>query len=140
MFRQIFPLRSELRKDKIATCLRLPPAFFFLSPPTFWEARDQPEPGSFFPWMKDPGNEVDVAKSFASKQSLLRRMQFLPRKQMENVYTKVISPSVSNGPVVWGSCYKTHFSNLEILNTRAGRIVYGVLCCRSFNVNMMGLS
>ena len=37
---------------------------FFLSPPTFWEAHDQPEPRSFFPrslWgggMKDPANEV----------------------------------------------------------------------------------
>ena len=28
--------------DKIAFWLRLPPA------PSFWEARDQPEPGSFF--------------------------------------------------------------------------------------------
>ena len=46
-------------KDKIATCLLLPPALF-LSSPTFWEARDQPEPGSFFPRMKDPGNEVAV--------------------------------------------------------------------------------
>ena len=25
---------------------------------SFLEARDQPEPGSFFPRMKDPGNEV----------------------------------------------------------------------------------
>ena len=24
------------------------PLIVFLSPPTFWEARDQPEPGSFF--------------------------------------------------------------------------------------------
>ena len=54
IFRKIFPFH---RKDKIATCLLLPPAVF-LSPPTFWEARDQPEPGSFFPRMKDPGNEV----------------------------------------------------------------------------------
>ena len=59
IFRQICPFHSELRKDKIATCLPLPPAFF-LSPPTFWEARDQPEPGSFFPRMKDPGNEVGM--------------------------------------------------------------------------------
>ena len=57
IFRKIFPFHSELRKDKIATCSLLPPAVF-LSPPTFWEARDQPEPGSFFPRMKDPGNEV----------------------------------------------------------------------------------
>ena len=57
IFRQIFPFHSKLRKDKIATWLRLPPAVF-LSPPAFWEARDQAEPGSFFPRMKDPGKEV----------------------------------------------------------------------------------
>ena len=57
IFRQTFPFHSELRKAKIATCLPLPFAVF-LSPLTFWEARDQAEPGSFFPRMKDPGNEV----------------------------------------------------------------------------------
>ena len=57
IFRQICPFHSELRKGKISTCLPLPTAFV-LSPPTFWEARDQPEPGSLFPRMKDPGNEV----------------------------------------------------------------------------------
>ena len=33
---------------------------------------------------------ANVAKSFASKLSLLRRMRFLPRKQVEDFYTKVI--------------------------------------------------
>jgi len=61
IFKQLFPFHSELRKDKIATWLRLPPAVF-LSPPTFWDARDQPELGSFFPRMKDPGNEVGENK------------------------------------------------------------------------------
>ena len=57
IFRQIFPFHSELGKDEIATWLRLPHAVL-LSPPNLWEARDQPEPGSFFPWLKGPGNEV----------------------------------------------------------------------------------
>lgn len=29
-------------------------------------------------------------------------------------------------PAVWGSCNKTHFSNLEKLHARAGRIMYGL--------------
>ena len=53
-------------------------------------------------------------------------MQFLPRKQLEDFYTKVILPSVTYGLVVWGSCNKTHFSNLEIFQARAGRIMYGL--------------
>ena len=49
--KQIFTLRKISHS--------LPPAVV-LSPPTYWKARDQPEPGSFFPRMKDPGNEVDA--------------------------------------------------------------------------------
>ena len=44
---------------------------------------------------------ANVAKSFASKLSLLRRMRFLPRKQVEDFYTKVILPSVTYGLIVW---------------------------------------
>ena len=69
---------------------------------------------------------ANVAKSFASKLSLLRRMRFLPQKQLEDFYTKVILPSVTYGLTVWGSCNKTHLNNLEKLHARAGRIVYGL--------------
>jgi len=69
---------------------------------------------------------ANLAKSFASKLSLLRRMRFLPRKQLEDFHTKVILPSVTYGLIVWGSCNKTHFNNLDKLHARAGRIVYGL--------------
>ena len=69
---------------------------------------------------------ANVAKSFASKLSLLRRMRFLPQKQLEDFYTKVILPSVTYGLTVWGSCNKTHLNNLEKLHAKAGRIVYGL--------------
>ena len=44
IFKQILPFQSGLRKDEICA-LVIPPSRCFLSPPTFWEARDQPEPG-----------------------------------------------------------------------------------------------
>ena len=69
---------------------------------------------------------ANVAKSFASKLSLLRRMRFLRRKQLEDFYTKLILPSVTYGLTVWRSCNKTHINNLEKLYARAGRIVYGL--------------
>ena len=69
---------------------------------------------------------ANVAKSFASKLSLLRRMRFLPQKQLEDFYTKVILPSVTYGLTVWGSCNKTHLNNLEKLRARAGWIVHGL--------------
>ena len=36
---------------------------------------------------------ANVAKFFVSKLSLLRRMRFLPQKQLEDFYKKVILPS-----------------------------------------------
>ena len=53
-------------------------------------------------------------------------MRFLPQKQLEDFYTKVILPSVTYGLTVWKSCKKTHLNNLEKLHARAGRIVYGL--------------
>ena len=53
-------------------------------------------------------------------------MRFLPRKQVEDFYTRVILPSVTYGLIVWGSCNKTHLNNLEKLHAMAGRIVYGL--------------
>ena len=53
-------------------------------------------------------------------------MRFLPQKQLVDFYTKVLLPSVTYGLVVLGSCNKTHFSNLEKLHARAGRIVNGL--------------
>ena len=69
---------------------------------------------------------ANVAKSFASTLSLLWRMRFLPQKQWEDFYTKVILSSVTYGLTVWGSCNKTHLNNLEKLHARAGQIVYGL--------------
>ena len=69
---------------------------------------------------------ANVAKSFTSKLSLLRRMRFLPKKQLEDFYAKVILSSVTYGLTVWGSCNKTHLNKLEKLHARTGRIVYGL--------------
>ena len=53
-------------------------------------------------------------------------MRFLPQKQLEDYYTKVIMPSVTYGLAVWGSGNKKHLNNLEKLHGRAGRILYGL--------------
>ena len=70
---------------------------------------------------------VSVAKAHAAKLNLLRRSQFLPTKQQEEFYFKVILPSVLYGLTVWGSCNKTCINQLEKLHTRAGRIIYRLL-------------
>ena len=53
-------------------------------------------------------------------------MRFLPQKQLEDFYTKVILPSVTYGLTVWGSCNNTNLKNLKNLHARAGRIAYGL--------------
>ena len=67
---------------------------------------------------------VSVAKAHAAKLNLLRRSQFLPTKQQEEFYFKVILPSVLYGLTVWGSCNKTCINQLGKLHARAGRIIY----------------
>ena len=66
-----------------------------------------------------------VAKSFASRLRLLRRMRILPQKQFD-FYTKVILPSVTYGLTGWRSCNRTHLNNLDKLHVRAWRIAYGL--------------
>ena len=67
---------------------------------------------------------VSVAKAHAAKLNLLRRSQFLPTKQQEDFYFKVILPSVLYGLTVWGSSNNTYINRLEKLHARAGRIIY----------------
>ena len=81
-------------------------------------------------WLDQVAN---VAKSFASKLSLLQRMKFL-RKQSGDFHTKVILPSVTYGLVVWGSCNKTLFGNLEKLHARAENKTFQVPTQYSFQV------
>ena len=67
---QIFPLQTGIKKDEIATWLHLS-RIDFLSPPTFWEARDQPEPESFF-WKTFNNNDLNQVadQRFSLKQWL----------------------------------------------------------------------
>ena len=67
---------------------------------------------------------ANIAKSFASKLSLLRRMPFLSRKAIRH---RSDTASVTYGLTVWGSCNKTHINTLDKIHARAGRIVCGLL-------------
>ena len=64
-----------------------------------------------------------LIKSYTKKLSLLtwlRSMYFLPLKT--DFYFKVILPSITYGIGVWGSCSKTHFTELEKIHVRAAKI------------------
>lgn len=71
-------------------------------------------------------HDPNIATSFESKFSLLRRMRYLPQKQWQDFLTKVIFPSVTYGLTVWESCNKKHLSKLKKLHVRAGQNEHGL--------------
>ena len=56
----------------------------------------------------------------------LRSLYFLPITAKAGFYFKVILPSVTYGLVVWGSCGKSLFDELEKIHVRAAKIIYGL--------------
>ena len=64
----------------------------------------------------------ELIKSSSKKLNLLRSMYFLPTTERADFYFKVILQSVTYGLVVWGSCGKLLFDELEIEDTRT--------CCK----------
>ena len=68
----------------------------------------------------------ELIKSFSSKLNLLRSRYFLPTTARADFYFKVILPSVTFGLVVWGSCGKSLFHELEKIHVCAAKIIYGL--------------
>ena len=58
--------------------------------------------------------------------NLLRSLYFLQTTARADFYFKVIVTSVTNGLVVWGSCSKSFFDELEKLHVCAAKIIYGL--------------
>ena len=68
---------------------------------------------------------LETKKSFANKLGLLTRSRFLPKCALEELYFKVILPSVRYGLVLWGSwCYSDILDSIERLHCRAARIIF----------------
>ena len=51
---------------------------------------------------------LDLKNSFAKKLELIRRSWLLPKHVLIKFYFKVIMPSVTNGLVLWGSCFNAY--------------------------------
>ena len=69
---------------------------------------------------------TELIKFFSQKLNLLRSLYFLPITARADFYFKVFLPSVTYGLVVWGSCGKSLFDELEKIHVRAARIIYGL--------------
>ena len=70
---------------------------------------------------------LELKKSFAKKLGLpvLKKSRFLPRNVRQDLYSKVILPSVTYGLILWGSCCNSNlFQSLERLHCRAARLIF----------------
>ena len=65
-------------------------------------------------------------KSYTQKLNLLRSLYFLPTTIRADFYIKIILPSVTYALILWGSCEKTIFDELERIHVRAAKIIYGL--------------
>ena len=70
---------------------------------------------------------LELKKSFARKLGLLKISSFLPRNFRQDLYFKVIWPSVKYGLILWGSCCNSDlFQSLERLHCRAARLIFNL--------------
>ena len=70
---------------------------------------------------------LELKKSFAKKLGLLKKSRFLPRNVRQDLYFKIILPSVTYGLILWGSCCNSDlFQSLERLHCRAARLIFNL--------------
>ena len=72
-------------------------------------------------------HNFEVKENFVNKLNLLKRISFLPRYVLLDVYFKIIVPSVSYALPIWGSLTKEDgFLALESLHRRAAKLISGL--------------
>ena len=71
-------------------------------------------------------NVSELILSFTQKLNLLKSLYFLPTNAKLDFYFKVILPSINYGILVWGSCGKTLFNELEKIHVRAAKVILGL--------------
>ena len=65
-----------------------------------------------------------ACKSCSKKVSALKRMKYLPKKVLEELYYKTVIPAVAYCIAVWGNCSTSLFQNIEKVHARAARVIY----------------
>ena len=72
-------------------------------------------------------HKLELKKSFAKKLGLLKTSRFLSRSVRQDLYFRVILPSVVYGLKLWGSCCNSDlFQSLERLYCRAARLIFNL--------------
>jgi hypothetical protein len=68
----------------------------------------------------------DLILSFSQKLNLLKSLYFLPINVKLDFYFKVVLPSITYGILIWGSCVKTLFDELERIHVRPAKVIFGL--------------
>lgn len=69
-------------------------------------------------------SQVDIVKaSFSKKIGALRRMSYLTKLTLKEIYFKTIIPSITYGISVWGNCSQSSLNSLDHIHACACRII-----------------
>lgn len=75
---------------------------------------------------KDDERDKQNCRPISLKLNLLKSLYFLPTTERIQFYNKVILPSITYGLLIWGSCGKTLFDELERIHARAAKIIHSL--------------
>ena len=68
-----------------------------------------------------------IPESYSKKVSALKRMEYLPKKVLDELYYKTVIPAVAYCIVVWGNCSTSLFQNMEEIHARSARLIHDLL-------------
>ena len=68
-----------------------------------------------------------LKKSYVAKLYLLKRSSFLGRRELLDLYFKIILIFITYAILIWGNCKNLdHIKALDALHRRAGRLIYSL--------------
>ena len=70
---------------------------------------------------------------------MLRKIRFLPTKQLESIYYKMILPNITYCLSVCGSCSLTLFEETEKLHIKAARIIHNIFLNKCVDYQVLDL-
>ena len=65
-----------------------------------------------------------VVKSMSPKICMLKRLEYLPSKMLEEIYFKTVIPATTYCISVWGSCPEATFKRVEKQHIRVAKVIY----------------
>ena len=68
----------------------------------------------------------NIVKSYGAKLSQIKRMKYLPKNVLVEIYYKSVIANVTYCITVWGTCSPPLFEVLEHIHVRAAKLIYNI--------------